>query len=164
MEVFGLTQLLLRFLRTLQQQSVGGKECKCQEGKTLLDIKMPQACAITSHASGKAGVSVPHICWTGCRVLPAPAVPEGKKEGFWHLCRKTDDLKMKGLAWEATETGFISCIYLNFASGGFYWKKTLQKQLGLRELTRNLPEGKSNFSCKVPTVSLIVSNWYNAIW
>lgn len=154
MEVFGLTQLLSCFLCTWQQQSVGGRECKCQEGKTLLDIKMPQACAITSH------ISVPHSCWMGYRVLPGPAVPEGNKEGFWHLCRKTDDLKMKGLAWEATELVSLAAPTWILPVVGF----TVRQQLGLREWTRNLPEGKSNFSCKALTVSVTVSNWYHAIW
>lgn len=80
---------------------MGGRECKHQEGKTLPDIKMPQACAITH--SCKAGVSSPHICLIGHKVLPGRSVPERNKEGFCHLCRKTDDLKIKGLALEATE-------------------------------------------------------------
>lgn len=37
------------------------------------------------------------------RPQPGWAVPERKKEGVCPLCRKTDDLKMKGLAWQATE-------------------------------------------------------------
>jgi len=67
-----------------------GKQCRiwrCQRPMPL--------CTSARQQEG----SVPHICWTGHKVLPGWAMPErNTKEWFCHPCRKIDDSENEGFS------------------------------------------------------------------